>query len=98
MCLVKYIILNMDIYILYISAKMCKCACQKANVTEGKEELMADPGSLTDAQNGQIRSVALDQPRDWRTAYCRLKEEGDDTSVEEERERDWCWQVCILTF
>lgn len=54
--------------------------------------MMADPGSLTDAQNGQIRSVALDQPRDWRTAYCRLKEEGDDTSVEEERERDWCWQ------
>ena len=35
MCLVKYIILNMDIYILLISAKMCKCACQKANVTEG---------------------------------------------------------------
>ena len=70
------------------------------------EELMADPGSMTDAQNEQTRDAASDQldslkmhSRDWRTAYCRLKEEGDDdVSGEEERERDWCWQVCIFDF
>ena len=59
---------------------------------------MADPESMTDAQNGQIRKVAPDKldSRDWRTAYCRLKEVGDGISGEEERERDWCWQVCIF--
>jgi len=47
-----------------------------------------------DAQNGQNRKVVPDQldSRDWRTAYCRLKEEGDDIGGEEERERDWRWQ------
>lgn len=51
-----------------------------------------------DAQNGQNRKVVPDQldSRDWRTAYCRLKEEGDDIGGEEERERDWRWQVCVF--
>ena len=34
MCLVKYMCLYMNIYVLPTSAKMCKCACLKANVTE----------------------------------------------------------------
>ena len=38
MCLVKCICLYMNIYMYYLevptSAKMCKCACLKANVTE----------------------------------------------------------------
>ena len=50
---------------------------------------MADPGS---EQNEQIGKAAPD----WRTAYCRLKEEGDGVGVEEERERDWCWQVSMF--
>jgi len=56
---------------------------------------MADPGSITDEQNEQMKAPEHQQTqsRDWRTAYCRLKEEGDDDiSGEEERERDWCWQ------
>ena len=66
-----------------------------------QEELMADPGSKTDVQNDHMKEVAPEQQqthsRDWRTAYCRLKGEGDDDiSGEEERERDWCWQVCIF--
>ena len=78
------------------------CMAIKAKCYRGTtiEELMAD------AQNEQIREAAPDQleslqmrSRDWRTAYCRLKEEGDDNiSGEEERERDWCWQVCIFYF
>ena len=56
---------------------------------------MADPGSMSDAENGQLRKLAPDKldSRDWRTGYCRLKEVGDGASGEEERERDWCWQV-----
>jgi len=55
---------------------------------------MADPGSMLDAENGQLRKLAPDKldSRDWRTGYCRLKEVGDGISGEEERERDWCWQ------
>ena len=68
-----------------------------------QEELMADPGSKTDVQNDHMKEVAPEQQqthsRDWRTAYCRLKGEGDDDiSGEEERERDWCWQVGIFDF
>ena len=59
---------------------------------------MADPGSMSDAENGQLRKLAPDKldSRDWRTGYCRLKEVGDGISGEEERERDWCWQVWIF--
>ena len=66
---------------------------------DNQEELMADPGSITDEQNEQMKAPEHQQTqsRDWRTAYCRLKEEGDDDiSGEEERERDWCWQVGIF--
>lgn len=56
------------------------------------KELCADP---LDRQMGN------EEPRlqlgDWKAAYCRLKEEGDDEIIgEDEREREWCWQVSVL--
>ena len=59
------------------------------------KEFMADPGSKSAAFDSQ--NFDLEQSSDWRTAYCRLKEDGDaEVNGQEERERDWCWQVGIF--
>ena len=55
------------------------------------KELCADP---LDRQMGNEEPGL--QLGDWKAAYCRLKEEGDGEIIrEDERDREWCWQVSV---
>ena len=82
-----------------VSAKMYNVHANRERkcyrISTTYKEFMADPGSKSAAFDSQ--NFDLEQSSDWRTAYCRLKEDGDaEVNGQEERERDWCWQVGIF--